>query len=148
MFLYINKYNIKNNLNVHICIAILDIIIHEDYLNILSQHIQKVINGNVLIFYIKTKIDEEQDLYYNLLKNNINQQDKTFIEILKQNPANILNNLLSNVIINNGNTIITSYEISFNTINDILDNNFVITTYNNIQIHHNIINKIKNLFIL
>lgn len=148
MFLYINKYNIKNNLNVNICIAILDIIIHEDYLNILSQHIQKIINGNVLIFYIKTKIDDEQDLYYNLLKNNVNQQDKTFIEILKQNPSNILHNLLSNVIINNDNTIITSYEISFNVVDDILDNNFVITTYNNIYIHHNVINKIKDLFIL
>ena len=81
MFLYINKYNIKNNLNVNICIAILDCVIHQDYLNILSQHIQKVINENILVFYIKKNIDEEEDLYYNLLKNNINEQDKKFIEI-------------------------------------------------------------------
>ena len=146
MFLYVNKYNIKNNLNVNICIAILDIVIHEDYLNILSQHIQKIINENVLIFYIKTKVDEEQDLYYNLLKNNINIQDKQFIEILNNNPSNILNNLLSNIVINNGITSMTSYEISFNNIDDILDNNFVITTYNNISVHHSVINKIKDLF--
>tara|TARA_Y100000389_G_C17435034_1_gene504969 strand:- start:952 stop:1395 length:444 start_codon:yes stop_codon:yes gene_type:complete len=146
MFLYINKYNIKNNLNVDICIAILDIIIHEDYLNILSQHIQKLINKNVLIFYIKTKVEEDQDLYYNLLKNNINEQDNKFIEILHNNPSNILNNLLSNIIINNGNISITSYEISFNNIDDILDNNFVITTYNNIYVNHSVINKIKDLF--
>lgn len=146
MILYINKYNIKNNLNVHVCIAILDIIIHQDYLNILSKHIQKIINENVLVFYVKTNINDEEDLYYNLLKNNINEQDKNFLEILKINPTNILNNLLSNIIINNEITTITSYEVSFNNIDDILDNNFVITTYNNINVHHSVINKIKDLF--
>jgi hypothetical protein len=147
MFLYVNKYNIKNNLNADILICILDVVVHQDYLKMLSKQIHNMLKSNFIIFYIKKPSEDPQDLYYDFCKVHFNEQDRQFIKSLNTHPKLILYGLLDNIVYNIDNTIhFTSYEIEFNIIDDIMDNNYTITTYKDLSTHFAVISKIKNLF--
>jgi hypothetical protein len=147
MFLYVNKYNIRNNINADILICILDVVIHEDYLKMLSRQIHNMLKTNLLIFYIKPIKTEPQDLYYDFLKTHFSEQDNQFIKSLNTHPKQVLHGLLDNMIYDvDSNIKFTSYEVSFNIIDDIIDNNYVITTYENLSTNYGVVSKIKNLF--
>jgi hypothetical protein len=147
MFLYINKYNIKNNLDTDIYICILDIVVHQDYLKLLSKELQIMLNSNVLIFYIKPNRNDPQDLYYDFFKKHFSEQDKQFINSLNSYPKQLFSNLLDNITHKGGNINFTSYEIEFNVVEDLIDKNYTITTYDNLTTTLSVIPKIKSLFI-
>lgn len=148
MFLYINKYNIRNNLNADIYICILDIVIHADYLKKLSKEINNMLKTNMLIFYIKPIKNDPQDLHYDFFKKHFNEQDNQFIKSLNTHPKQILCNLLDNMNFNTNNQIeFISYEVQLNVIDDLIDKNYTITTYNNLKAQYNVVSKIKALFI-
>lgn len=147
MFLYINNYIIKNNnIDSELLICIIDTIIHQDYLKMLSNEIYKMLNKNILIFYIKICTNDPQDLYYNYIKTNFTEQDKQFIQSLNSHPKLVLYNLLDNIYYIDKTIHFKSYEVIFNIIDDIIDNNYIIKTYNNLSVDYNTISKIKQLF--
>jgi len=148
MFLYVNKYNIRNNLNADIFICILDIVIHPDYLKKLSREINHMLKSNILIFYIKPSKNDPQDLHYDFIKTRFNEQDNQFIKSLNTHPKQVFCSLLDNMNYNVNNQIeFTSYEVQFNVIDDLIDRNYTITTYNNLKAQYDVISKIKALFI-
>ena len=147
MFLYINNYVIKNNnIDSELLICIVDTVIHQDYLKMISNQIYKMLNKNILIFYIKISKKDPQDLYYSFIKQNFTEQDKQFIQSLNSHPKLVLHNLLDNIYYIDKTIHFKSYEVIFNIVDDIIDNNYIIKTYNNLSVDYNTISKIKKLF--
>ena len=112
----------------------------------LSNEIYKMLNKNILIFYIKICTNDPQDLYYNYIKTNFTEQDKQFIQSLNSHPKLVLYNLLDNIYYIDKTIHFKSYEVIFNIVDDIIDNNYIIKTYNNLSVDYNTISKIKQLF--